>query len=104
MIFEELPFNIFVNKLQNTLNAVLIDVRTINEYESHHLANAICIDIKHPDFLSEIEELHLNVPYFIYCKHGIRSRNALMLMKKKGFTHLYHLKGGLSGIDKPPKK
>ena len=31
----------------------------------------------------------------LYCQYGGRSRNAMQIMKKMGYTNLYNLYGGL---------
>ena len=34
----------------------------------------------------------------VYCQSGIRSKKAIKILNKNGFTNLFHLKGGLDGI------
>lgn len=77
--------------LQNNENAVLLDVRSPQEYEEGHLAGAINI----PNY-----ELYYKAPRIIenkdtiivaYCNFGIRSKKALKILKKMGYSNLYQL-------------
>ena len=75
--------------------AILLDVRSKQEYQEGHLQGAINI----PDF-ELINRVQKEIPkknqlIRTYCQYGGRSRNAYMLMKKLGYTNVYNLYGGL---------
>jgi phage shock protein E len=74
---------------------VVIDVRTPEEYVTGHMANAMLLDISAPDFKQRIGKLDRNVPYYVYCRSGNRSRTALEIMKIAGFAEVYGLEGGI---------
>ncbi|HRI29249.1 MAG TPA: rhodanese-like domain-containing protein [Chitinophagales bacterium] len=80
-------------------NAVILDVRTWAEYEERHLPGAVNIDIKQPDFMEEIASLNTEHPYYLYCRVGIRSANACLVMSRLGFNQLYNLKGGIEALN-----
>ncbi len=75
--------------------AILIDVRSNQEYREGHLNGAINI----PDF--EIaNRVQREIPkknqlIVLYCQYGGRSRNAMKIMTKMGYTNVYNLYGGL---------
>ncbi|MGB1207148.1 MAG: rhodanese-like domain-containing protein [Chitinophagales bacterium] len=93
-----LQYKAFLKRYNNNANAILLDVRTLHEYENAHLPSATNIDIKSSDFLEEIALLDKQKSYFIYCSKGIRSMNACIVMQKMGFLKLYNLKGGLKPV------
>ena len=78
--------------------AILIDVRSNQEYREGHLQGAINI----PDFeiVNRIEKeiQKKNQLIILYCQYGGRSKNAMNLMKKIGYTNVYNLNGGLDRI------
>ncbi|MFY7810748.1 MAG: rhodanese-like domain-containing protein [Flavobacterium sp.] len=77
-------------------NAIILDVRTEEEFNSERIPNAINIDIyKGQGFIYSLEELDKNKEYFVYCKSGMRSENACKIMKELGFEKTYNLLGGI---------
>lgn len=90
--------DITLEELKDKLSqgAILIDVRSNQEYREGHLQGAINI----PDF--EIEKrvqreiAKKNQLIVLYCQYGGRSRNSMLIMKKMGYTNIYNLYGGLN--------
>jgi thioredoxin 1 len=96
--------NEFEQKLNESKNAQLIDVRTPEEYVEGHLQNASNIDYRGSDFDEQIKKLDKSKPVFVYCLSGGRSGNATEKMKSMGFKEIYDLKGGINAwknADKP---
>lgn len=85
----------FINKYNSTSNSVLVDVRTPSEFLSGHIDKAINIDFENQTFLSEIKKLDVNKTYFVYCRSGNRSGQAISLMKANGIKNIYELQGGI---------
>lgn len=85
----------FTEKYQNTPNATLLDVRTPNEFSSGHINKAINIDIENSSFTSEIKKLDITKTYFVYCRSGNRSGQAIRVMRSNGIKNIYELHGGL---------
>lgn len=79
---------------------VVLDVRTPAEFASGHLAGAVNIDIEAADFDARIGSMAKAVPYAVYCRSGNRSGVALARMSQLGFTHAYHLAGGIGAWQK----
>jgi rhodanese-related sulfurtransferase len=75
--------------------AVLIDVRRPEEFADGIIRGASNIDFTAPTFTEKISSLDRSKPYFVYCKSGKRSGDAVSQMKRMGFKNLYTLDGGL---------
>lgn len=89
-------------KLQADDNAVILDVRTEDEWNDGIIPNAINIDIyKGQGFIYQVEELDKSKNYYVYCKAGGRSAQACSLMNQLGFETTYNLMGGFSSWDGP---
>ncbi|MCE1177991.1 MAG: rhodanese-like domain-containing protein [Micrococcales bacterium] len=73
----------------------VLDVRTPAEFASGHLPGAVNIDVQAPDFGQRIGTLAKDKPYAVYCRSGNRSGAAVAQMTDAGFTHTYHLDGGI---------
>ncbi len=67
---------------------VIIDVRTPGEFASGHLEGALNIDVQSPDFAAQVSQLDPNQEYFIYCRSGNRSGQAISQMSNMGFTSM----------------
>ena len=86
----------FSTKLNTTKNAMLLDVRTPEEYAGGYIGNAMNIDFYKPNFQEEIKKLDKDKTYFVYCQAGGRSKSAYEILKKEGFAKVYELNGGIS--------
>lgn len=75
----------------------ILDVRTAGEYGDSYIKGSENIDVNSPDFMNKIAELDKEVPYFVYCRSGMRSANAMGIMKNQGFKAVYNLEGGIMG-------
>jgi phage shock protein E len=67
---------------------VLVDVRTPQEVAEGHLAGAVLLDLQRPDFREAVAELPRDEAYFVYCRTGNRSGQAIEIMRELGFTDL----------------
>lgn len=92
---EQLSALAFQEEFSETPSAVLVDVRTPEEYNSAHIPGAINIDFENQNFLSEIEKLNKTNTYFVYCQSGNRSGQAVSKMKDAGILNIRELDGGL---------
>ena len=78
-------------------NAVIIDVRTPEEYEEVRIPNSKLINVQEPQsFVDEIEKLDKSKSYYVYCKAGSRSMMACNIMAQMGFSKLANLDGGIT--------
>ena len=80
-------------------NFYLLDIRTLEEYESYYLdfPRAIFVDYYHSNFIQVLERLYTNNIYLLYCHGGYRSKKTIQKIKKQKlhFKKIYHLKKGV---------
>lgn len=74
---------------------VILDVRTKEEFDEGHIANAININVESDTFLSEIAKLDKSKTYAVYCRSGRRSADAVAKMSNEEFISLANLNGGV---------
>lgn len=88
-------------------NIQLIDVRTPEEFNEGHIANAVNINFLADDFEANVANLDKEKPVMVYCKSGGRSAKASARLKELGFKNITDLEGGISNwnsADKPTVK
>jgi phage shock protein E len=78
---------------------VILDVRTPEEFKGDHVMGALNVDVKSPDFKSQISKMDKADSYKVYCKSGGRAEKAVSTMREMGFKNLQNL-GGLEDAKK----
>lgn len=81
--------------LQNNENAILIDVRTPQEFNASHARESL--HVEPVDFSKDIEDKrpYMNQPVFVICQTSQRAAMAAKMLKKLGFTNVAVVEGGL---------
>ncbi|MCW5911367.1 MAG: rhodanese-like domain-containing protein [Cyclobacteriaceae bacterium] len=79
-------------KLKATENAIVLDVRTVEEVNTGTLENAINI-VYDKNFADKLDALEQK-PVFVYCEAGGRSAKAAHILREKGFE-VFELDGGI---------
>ena len=77
-------------------DAIIIDVRSSQEYKEGHIDGAILIpeyEIK-KGIENRIPDKNKNI--VVYCSSGGRSKKVQKLLKKLGYHHVYNLYNGLT--------
>lgn len=72
----------------------IIDVRTSAEFKTAHIKGAI--NIPHNlinSQISEVKELTLESPIFLYCRSGRRAENARQVLTARGFKYVKNCGG-----------
>lgn len=87
----------FRARLEHSPEAIVLDVRTREEFAAGHLPGATNIDIYDPTFAAKVGNLNRNGSYFLYCRSGNRSSSACGYMQQVGFSNVYNLEGGIEG-------
>ena len=86
----------WVSLMDESADAIIMDVRTEEEYESGYIRGAQLIDIRQPqEFMDAIQALDKNKSYFVYCRSGVRSGQACQLLGQLGIVSAYNLDGGI---------
>jgi rhodanese-related sulfurtransferase len=90
-------------QLSRQPDAMILDVRTADEYASGHLPGAVSMDVRSPDFVTRVSQLDKSKTYLLHCRTGVRSTSACKLLGEMGFSHLYNLSGGISAWESAGK-
>ncbi len=73
----------------------LLDVRTPEEFAQRKIEGALLIDFYNNNFDKQVDaQLDVSIPVAIYCRSGVRSVDAGLLLVEKGFT-VYNLEEGI---------
>ena len=83
------------NKLVQSGNGVVVDVRTPQEFSRGHIEGATLINVADKSFVSKINLLQKDKPVYVYCLTGSRSHAAANYMAKIGFSKVYNLRHGV---------
>lgn len=77
-------------------NCIIIDVRSLEEYTSGHIQNAVSL----PNELIQAESPQINAvlpdkeqSVLVYCRSGKRSKQASDKLVALGYTHIYDIGG-----------
>lgn len=82
-------------KLITESTVQLLDVRTSEEFEQCKIEGALLIDFYDANFEEQVDvALNISIPVAIYCRSGVRSVDAGLLLARKGFT-VYNLEEGI---------
>jgi len=73
--------------------AVILDVRTPEEFATGHVEGAININYRAGDFEKRVAELDRDTRYVVYCRSGNRSGKSIQIMEKVGFKNLQNAGG-----------
>lgn len=81
---------------QKDENALILDVRTSDEFDEGFIPGAVNIDIyKGQGFIYEIDAFDKSKNFYIYCRSGGRSSQACSILKQHlGIENTFNLVGG----------
>ncbi|WP_421797606.1 rhodanese-like domain-containing protein [Haliscomenobacter sp.] len=96
--YQNIKAEEFLKIAENTTDAIILDVRTPAEVAGGKLPGSMNIDIFSRSFLANIDKLDKEKTYLVYCRSGNRSGQACNIMAGRGFTKLYNLSGGITGM------
>ena len=87
-------------KISKTIDFLIVDVRTPEEYQISRIKNSININFYDKNFINVFKNLDFDKHILIYCRSGRRSLEAVKILSDEGFRKLYDLKGGVLALDK----
>ena len=90
--FKRPDINQGVQEYQNAAGAVLLDVRSPQEYWEGHIPGSQNVPLQQLDKVEEVTENKDTVLY-VYCHSGARSRQAVSLLKHMGYTNVHNIGG-----------
>jgi len=85
----------FQQSIQKEAGAILLDVRTPDEFNQGHIEGAVNINFNDKNFGSQVMALDKTKPILVYCLSGGRSGEASGMLAANGFTNVTQLNGGL---------
>ena len=98
-IFESSEINVISDaqftEIQDS-DYILVDVRTIEEYESGHIQDAINLDFYSESFQKEILSLDKSSSIILYCRTQNRSTKTANYLKENGYKEITVLAGGIT--------
>ena len=90
--FKQPDINQGVQEYKNAVGAVLLDVRSPQEYREGHIPGSQNVPLQQLDKVEEVTENKDTVLY-VYCRSGTRSRQAVSLLKHMGYTNVHNIGG-----------
>lgn len=93
-LFTKKDINKGVEDWKKTDGAILLDVRTKEEYQNYHIEGSLNIPLQSLDSV-ENQIPDKNTPIFVHCLSGARSASAASILQKKGYTTITDI-GGIS--------
>lgn len=94
-LFHKTDINQAVQECRDTENAILLDVRTAEEYREGHVPGSINIPL---DALDGIDKqiTERQTPIFVYCHSGGRSAHAKHYLNQMGYQNVTNIGGIMS--------
>jgi phage shock protein E len=93
---NKIPIEISIDEYHTscTKDTLLIDCRTVEEYEEGHLEGAMMLPLQHVTVRVQELEPYRKVSIFIYCKSGNRSSTLARYLRTVGFLKSQSISGG----------
>ena len=91
-LFKQNDINQGVKDYHNTPGAILLDVRTPQEYREGHIPDSKNVPLQRLDKLEELTENKDTILY-VYCHSGARSRQATSFLQYMGYTNVHNIGG-----------
>ena len=93
-LFRHPDINQGVEEYRAVPQAILLDVRTPEEYGGGHVPGSRNLPLQQIEKITAIAEKK-ETPLFVYCQSGARSRQAVSLLQRMGYENVNNI-GGMS--------
>lgn len=80
---------------KNNQNYILLDVRSVGEYQVSHLKNAFHVGYKNFDVEAVKKQFKKDETIIVYCSIGVRSEQIGEQLQDAGYKKVYNLYGGI---------
>ena len=90
--FKQPDINKGLKEYAETENAVLLDVRTPQEYREGHIPGSKNVPLQAIDKVTSIAE-NKDTALYVYCYSGARSRQAVGALGQMGYTNVQNIGG-----------
>lgn len=84
-----------IHNCRQTPGAVLVDVRTPQEYQEGHISGSINVPLQSLGRISSLVS-GKDTPVFVYCQSGGRSRQAAGILGQMGYSSVQNAGGIMS--------
>ena len=81
-----------LQEFEKTPGAVLLDVRTSQEYREGHIPGSKNVPLQELDKVDSVAE-NKDTMLYVYCRSGARSRQAVSILKHMGYTNVHNIGG-----------
>ena len=79
--------------IMSTQKAIVVDVRSLEEYNEGHIPNAISVPLETIENEAETKLKNKDDLILVYCRSGRRSREAALRLIEKGYTNVIDFGG-----------
>lgn len=83
-----------VKEMLENKKGILLDVRTDEEYFDKHIEGSVHIPLG--ELEERVDELDKSSVYITFCRSGVRSKSAALILLDKGFENVYNSQEGIS--------
>ena len=90
--FTRRDINQGVEEWKNTQGAVLLDVRTKEEYADYHISGSVNLPLDELETIRSVVPSQ-ETPIFVHCLSGGRSASAAAYLKRNGYSHVFDIGG-----------
>ena len=91
-LFQQADIDQGVKEYLATPGAVLLDVRTSEEYRDGHIPGSKNVPLQALDKVASVAE-NKNMALYVYCHSGARSRQAAGLLRRMGYRNVNNIGG-----------
>ena len=88
--------NTGIEEYKGVAGAVLVDVRTPEEYKDGHIPGSHNVPLQQLDKIAGAAE-NMDTALYVYCHSGARSRQATALLRRMGYTNVHNI-GGIASF------
>lgn len=81
-----------VEEYKTAPDAVLVDVRTAQEYREGHIPESKNVPLQQLDKIASVAK-NKDTQLFVYCYSGSRSRQAASILRQMGYTNVNNIGG-----------
>ena len=93
-LFKPKNINQGIKEYQSVQGAVLLDVRTSQEYMEGHVPESKNVPLQTIEKITALVK-NRETPLYVYCYSGTRSNQAVQLLQRMGYTKVTNI-GGIS--------
>ena len=91
-LFRHPDINQGVEEYRAVPQAILLDVRTPEEYRGGHVPGSKNLPLQQIEKITSVAEKK-ETPLFVYCQSGARSRQAVSLLQRMGYENVNDIGG-----------